>query len=261
MASPWRARAFFWTVLFAATAVSIAANAAHARLIATGVPGAWAAAVATVPPVVLLVATEGLQILVRTHQRSSWTYRCAVAMTVFLALAAFALSFFSLRDLAIRCGIQPWLAWLWPLVVDVCIAQCTVVLQALGHTSRSEKADDPTPPVGHLAPLGMSDNGAVLIDVAPTVADEAATSSVDAPADLLPVARQIVGDGATKQPPEVVAEVLRRHQVGERAGAIASSMGLHHSTVNRLLNEGHRRTLAGGRDVRSSTPEEMVSHD
>jgi len=182
-------------------------------------------------------------------------------MTVFLALAAFALSFFSLRDLAIRCGIQPWLAWLWPLVVDVCIAQCTVVLQALGHTSRSEKADDPTPPVGHLAPLGMSDNGAVLIDVAPTVADEAATSSVDAPADLLPVARQIVGDGATKQPPEVVAEVLRRHQVGERAGAIASSMGLHHSTVNRLLNEGHRRTLAGGRDVRSSTPEEMVSHD
>ncbi|KAB7757490.1 hypothetical protein MMUC44124_15205 [Mycolicibacterium mucogenicum DSM 44124] len=245
-------------MLFAATAVSIAANAAHARLIATGVPGAWAAAVATV---VLLVATEGLQILVRTHQRSSWTYRCAVAMTVFLALAAFALSFFSLRDLAIRCGIQPWLAWLWPLVVDVCIAQCTVVLQALGHTSRSEKADDPTPPVGHLAPLGMSDNGAVLIDVAPTVADEAATSSVDAPADLLPVARQIVGDGATKQPPEVVAEVLRRHQVGERAGAIASSMGLHHSTVNRLLNEGHRRTLAGGRDVRSSTPEEMVSHD
>ncbi len=256
MASPWRARAFFWTVLFAATAVSIAANAAHARLIATGVPGAWAAAVATVPPVVLLVATEGLQILVRTHQRSSWTYRCAVAMTVFLALAAFALSFFSLRDLAIRCGIQPWLAWLWPLVVDVCIAQCTVVLQALGHTSRPGKTGAAAPPLARAEPLGMSEEGAVLIDVAPAGADEA-PPTVDAPADLLPVARQIVGDGATKQPPEVVAEVLRRHQIGERAGAIASSMGLHHSTVNRLLNEGHRRTLAGGRDARPSTREEI----
>ncbi|MCX8565134.1 DUF2637 domain-containing protein [Mycolicibacterium mucogenicum] len=257
MASPWRARAFFWTVLFAATAVSIAANAAHARLIAaTGVPVAWAAAVATVPPVVLLVATEGLQILVRTHQRSSWTYRCAVAMTVFLALAAFALSFFSLRDLAIRCGIQPWLAWLWPLVVDVCIAQCTVVLQALGHTNRPVMTDDGAPTLALAEPSEMSDDRAGLIDVATADSGEAAPAT-GAPADLLPVARQIVGDGATKQPPEVVAEVLRRHQFGERPGAIASSMGLHHSTVNRLLNEGHRRTLAGGRDARPSTREEI----
>ncbi len=248
MASAWRARAFFWTVLFAATAVSIAANAAHARLIATDVPGAWAAAVATVPPVVLLVATEGLQILVRTHRRSSVTYLCAVAMTVFLALAAFALSFFSLRDLAIRCGIHPWLAWLWPLVVDVCIAQCTVVLQALGHASGSGPGDDSVsaPAAGT---LGMP--SAVVAEAAPIRADEAPVS-VDGPADLLPVAQQIVGDGATKQPPEVVAEVLRRHHFGERPGAIASSMGLHHSTVNRLLNEGHRRTLAGGREIRSS---------
>lgn len=48
MASHGRARAFFWTVLFAATGVSIAANAAHANLVVTDVPGVLAAAVATV---------------------------------------------------------------------------------------------------------------------------------------------------------------------------------------------------------------------
>lgn len=229
-----RARAFFWTVLFAATAVSIAANAAHANLVATAVPGWLAAPVATVPPVVLLVATEGLSILVRTHQRSSPIYRVAVAMTVFLALAAFALSFFSLRDLAIRCGIHPLLAWLWPLVVDVCIAQCTVVLQALNHRgdAGSDRAtaalvrrpDDPAP-------------------------DEPAFDAQrDTPdPDLLPVAQEIVEASRTKQSPEVVAEVLRRHSSGEAPGTIATAMRLHHSTVTKLLNEGHRRTLAGHR--------------
>lgn len=246
MASPKRARGFFWTVLIAATLVSIAANAAHAKLVVTSVPGVLAAAIATVPPVVLLVATEGLSILVRTNRRSSLIYATAVVMTVFLALAAFALSFFSLKDLALRCGIHPWLTWLWPLVVDVCIAQCTVVLQALNHQPDEQEideresvevastssgdfsdGDDPDGPASPLELLDFDEPG-----------DDAA------PKDLLPVAQEIVGNGATRQPPEVVAEVLRRHHSGERAGKIASAMGLHHSTVNRLLNAGHRRALA-----------------
>lgn len=240
MASHGRARAFFWTVLFAATGVSIAANAAHANLVVTDVPGVLAAAVATVPPVVLLVATEGLSILVRTHQRSSWTYRWAVAMTVFLALAAFALSFFSLRDLAIRCGIHPWLAWLWPLVVDVCIAQCTVVLQALNH--RGNRGAGSEGPAGTASAGSYVAGRAEHEDTAePIDLDEASDE------DLLPVAQEIVEGSKTKQSPEVVAEVLRRHRCGELPGTIASAMRLHHTTVTKLLNEGHRRTLAGHR--------------
>lgn len=246
MASPKGARVFFWTVLISATAVSIAANAAHAKLVVTAVPSMLAAAVATVPPVVLLVATEGLSILVRTNRRSTLIYGLAVMMTVFLALAAFALSFFSLRDLALRCGIHPWLAWLWPLVVDVCIAQCTVVLQALNHRGDrddehvDEAASAPADDV-YSYENGQADRDMVELTEFENQVDDGTA------ADLLPVAQEIVGNGATRQPPEVVAEVLRRHHSGERAGKIASAMGLHHSTVNRLLNEGHRRTLTSQR--------------
>lgn len=244
MASHGRARAFFWTVLFAATGVSIAANAAHANLVVTDVPGMLAAAVATVPPVVLLVATEGLSILVRTHQRSSLIYAVAVVMTVFLALAAFALSFFSLRDLAIRCGIHPWLAWLWPLVVDVCIAQCTVVLQALNHRGNTG--------AGSEGPAGTQSTGSYVaphpeLEDTDAAIEFDAASDDDGSADLLPVAQEIVEGSKTKQSPEVVAEVLRRHRSGELPGTIASAMRLHHTTVTKLLNEGHRRTLAGHR--------------
>lgn len=240
MASPKRARGFFWTVLIAATLVSIAANAAHAKLVVTSVPGVLAAAVATVPPVVLLVATEGLSILVRTNRRSSLIYATAVVMTVFLALAAFALSFFSLKDLALRCGIHPWLTWLWPLVVDVCIAQCTVVLQALNHSDRQDDAVD----VAEISSDVASGHDHNRPDTALELLEFDEPDDDAAPKDLLPVAQEIVGNGTTRQPPEVVAEVLRRHHSGERAGKIASAMGLHHSTVNRLLNAGHRRALA-----------------
>lgn len=190
------------------------------------------------------MATEGLSILVRTHQRSSWTYRWAVAMTVFLALAAFALSFFSLRDLAIRCGIHPWLAWLWPLVVDVCIAQCTVVLQALNH--RSDKRTHSEAPAGGESDIASTRVPMESQDTAAAIEFDAASDD-DGPVDLLPVAQEIVDGSKTKQSPEVVAEVLRRHRCGELPGTIASAMRLHHTTVTKLLNEGHRRTLAGHR--------------
>lgn len=246
MASPKGARVFFWTVLISATAVSIAANAAHAKLVVTAVPSMLAAAVATVPPVVLLVATEGLSILVRTNRRSTLIYGLAVMMTVFLALAAFALSFFSLRDLALRCGIHPWLAWLWPLVVDVCIAQCTVVLQALNHRGDRDDEHGDEAAAAPADDVYSYENGQADRDMVEVTEFENQVDDGTA-ADLLPVAQEIVGNGATRQPPEVVAEVLRRHHSGERAGKIASAMGLHHSTVNRLLNEGHRRTLTSQR--------------
>lgn len=46
-------------------------------------------------------------------------------------MCAFVLSFDALRDLAIRSGIRAELAWLWPLAVDVTIAQATIALLAL----------------------------------------------------------------------------------------------------------------------------------
>ena len=56
-----------------------------------------------------------------------------IVIAVFVASAAFLLSFSALHHLALRAGVPSSLAWLWPLVVDVTIVQSTVALVALAH--------------------------------------------------------------------------------------------------------------------------------
>ncbi|MBN7483919.1 hypothetical protein I3U71_25640, partial [Mycobacteroides abscessus subsp. massiliense] len=91
---------FFWSWLAGATAVSLAGNVAHAWL--TSSPSArWlSAAVAAVPPTVLLASVHGLAVLAKTSA-SGRVYRAAVAATTALAVGAFMLSFVALRDLAV----------------------------------------------------------------------------------------------------------------------------------------------------------------
>jgi len=57
-----------------------------------------------------------------------WT---AVAGTVFIAAAAFWLSFTALADLARRSGLDESQAWAWPLIVDGIIVVATVSVVAL----------------------------------------------------------------------------------------------------------------------------------
>lgn len=248
-----RAKRFFWAVLLCATAVSIGGNAAHAMLKTMGVPSALGAAVATVPPLVLLASTEGVAMLVRARRGSSAAYWCALAMTGLLAVCAFVLSFNALQDLAARAGINARLAWLWPIAVDATIAQCTVALLSLSRQ---------VPP----APLALSDEppGAAVVvqageelDAASAAVDEASSvvaaskavsEAVGAASSVVaaPEAAALVEEGVTKQPPEIVAEVLARHRSGQKPGHIATQMNLHHSTVNRLLNASHKRQRPGG---------------
>ena len=56
-----------------------------------------------------------------------WT---AVAGTVFIAAAAFWLSFTALADLARRSGVDESKAWAWPLIVDGIIVVATVSVVA-----------------------------------------------------------------------------------------------------------------------------------
>jgi hypothetical protein len=121
---------FFWTWLFLATAVSVAGNVAHAVL--TAPPGTvrLAAAAAVVPPAVLLGATHSVALLVKTR-RVSFVYWLALAMTFALAGCAFVLSFDALRDLAVALGMAPSRAWLWPVAIDVSIANSTLSLLSL----------------------------------------------------------------------------------------------------------------------------------
>lgn len=83
-----------------ASLTSLAGNVAHALLSAPA--GSWwlAAAVAAVPPTVLLCAVHGIAVLAKTNA-SSAVYWVSVAATAALAGGAFVLSFVSLRALAL----------------------------------------------------------------------------------------------------------------------------------------------------------------
>lgn len=61
----------------------------------------------------------------------------ALILTSLIALGAFWLSFTALTDLAVRAGVHPDQAWVWPLIVDGVIVVATVAVIALvGHDRR-----------------------------------------------------------------------------------------------------------------------------
>ena len=147
---------FFWGWLLAATAMSVAGNVTHATMSAPRGTVALAAAAAVVPPAVLVGATHSVALLIKAR-RLGLTYWCALAMTVALAGCAFVLSFDALRDLAISLGFQPDRAWLWPVAIDVSIAQSTLALLTLAPVTRQQ--DAPACPAG--SPAAQPERGSV----------------------------------------------------------------------------------------------------
>jgi hypothetical protein len=234
-----RAVRFFWTVLAIASAASIGGNAMHAALNATAVPAAVAAAVATAPPLVLLASTEGVSLLIRVRQHGSAAYWCALAMTALLAACAFVLSFDALRDLAIRCGVRDRLGWLWPVVVDVTIAQATMSLLALSRIM-------PIP-----ASASGVDVGAERGSRSELARPEAGPSEERYDLDMAGTDREharaalaVVQARRTRQSPEVVEQVLSRYAAGGKVGEIAEEFRLHHSTVSRMVANAYHRHLS-----------------
>lgn len=235
-----RAVRFFWTVLAMASAASIAGNAMHAALNTTTVPAAVAATVATAPPLVLLASTEGVSLLIRVRRKGSAVYWCALAMTTLLAGCAFVLSFDSLQDLAIRCGIREGLGWLWPVVVDVTIAQSTMSLLALSRIM-------PIPAcVSGVDAAAECDSGSALAspDAGPGEQRQDDPDTGDMDREHARAALAVVQAKRTRQSPEVVEQVLSRYAAGGKVGEIADELGLHHSTVRRMVANAHHGPLS-----------------
>ena len=200
-----RARWFFWTVLVMASSASIAGNAAHS-LVATdlAVPAPLAVGVAVAPPIILMLSIEGLSMLVRSGRR-------------------FVLSFEALRDLAVRSGIPETLAWMWPVIVDVSIAQATLALLALWRPA--EAAND-----GHYEDLDFDMDGEFDND-------EAGEPDVDAVVgdDHAQRALVVLRTRKIRQSPETVQRVLALDAVGVKVNEIATRLDVHHSIVRRIL--------------------------
>lgn len=128
---------FFWMWLLFATVVSIGGNVIHAWMTAhVSHLKLLAAVAAAVPPAVLLGSTHSVALLIKTRRPGyrrvdAFVLGGALLLTVGVAVCAFAMSFFSLRDLMVMLGMSGDTAWLWPIAVDLSLICSTLALLSL----------------------------------------------------------------------------------------------------------------------------------
>lgn len=251
---------FFWSWLAGATAVSLAGNVIHAWLTASSSTRWLAAAVAAVPPTVLLASVHGLAVLAKTSA-SGRVYRAAVAATTALAVGAFLLSFVALRDLAVIAHIPRGLAFVLPLVIDLAIAVATLALVAVGDkptrrvTQRAAQPQlsnhraTPTAPrqATPTAPSTASAASRPAVPDAPTASRPAPSSAAQgsgdaaAPApETVALAERIVSSKAVRQPVSVVSRILELSETEARKNVLADRAGVHHSVVSKVLDSAER---------------------
>lgn len=241
---------FFWTVLILATLASIGGNVTHAVLKANSGPlVAVAAAVAMVPPIVLLAATHSVGLLVRTRSTGP-IYWAALAMTVGLAGCAFALSFDSLWELAVNAGVRRGIAWLWPLSIDVSIAQATLALLSLTRRraaqlvpeAAEETATATLPsPVAAIPAAGRRSERQEQIALlnghrrkTDTPVRAVTPITIETATDWSDVADTLVRDGVTTKSITEVVEALQLWELGTPPNTIARRLGLHRDTVTKI---------------------------
>lgn len=246
-----RATRFYWIELAFATLASIASNVTHAVLNAGGhepLVVLVSAAVAIVPPIVLLASTHSLALLVKISGTGAGYWVAlffALMMTISLAGCAFTLSFNALKGLAASYGVIRGLAWLWPLAIDLSIAHATLSLlvvkpkaavatDTLRGLLRAPSVSEPPPHhggEGELQIQGPSHNGHRVDDE-----DDLERLTGLSGYDWSSVAETLVREGRSQQDPDVVAQIISLHQNGMKPFAIAQKLRVHRSTVNRVID-------------------------
>ncbi|MFA4083661.1 DUF2637 domain-containing protein [Mycobacteroides salmoniphilum] len=259
---------FFWGWLIAATAASILGNVTHALLSASesGASPSIAAAVALVPPIVLLGATHGVHALVRSRIVGA-SYWAALAITVALACCAFVLSFEALRDLATAyAGMRPAVAWLWPLAIDLSITGSTIALLALSGAQRVDLLDEITEEpteveeehrdhvhvavplsdvfgsaqvygvVTETEPAAMTATLELVTTADASAAEEWTQAAADVEVRHVEAAARIVEAGVTRVEPLRVARVLAEYTAGTAPSTIARKLRMGYETVACILD-------------------------
>lgn len=140
---------------------------------------AWAGVAHAVPPIILLAITEVLALgTAKLGGRGrTWT----LGGVVVIAIAAFALSFDALYQVAVMARVRPELAWLVPVMLDVAIVVCTVMVLTAGRQIAADAAEAATLEVanqeargGNVATLEVAthaDHAGATVDRTPTVGD------------------------------------------------------------------------------------------
>ncbi|ASR75973.1 membrane protein [Mycobacterium phage GenevaB15] len=144
---------FYWRWLIGASLVSIVGNMAHALFSDNPTAIPWiAASMAIVPPVFAGLAMHGMTLMVQT-QIVGWYFKVTLGVMGALMFGSLVLSFVSLIQLAAtQGGMSMWVAWLWPLVVDLAVTFSTVALLALTMGTRARRSTTTRTPAKKRAP-------------------------------------------------------------------------------------------------------------
>lgn len=266
-----RAHQFFWRWLVGATMLTLAGNAAHALLPYIPVL-VVRLTVYLIPPVIALIAVHAVTVLARVGRvhragsSASWrdaggTAILAVTVTATLALIAAVLSYSGLYGVALAGGLDPRLAWLFPMTIDAGIAVSSVALVVLrplsgaderaarlahrAATSQLSKPSAPTPApratpssaptTAPPAPRSTSPASPATPRPAPSAAPQGGASAPTPAPELVALAERIVSNGSTRQPVRVVARILELSETESRKAVIADRVGVHHSVVSKVL--------------------------
>lgn len=273
-----QAHQFFWRWLVGATLLTLAGNAAHALL--DYIPTTLVRlAVYLIPPLVALVSIHAVTVLARVGRvhraRSSASWRdaggtavLAVSVTAALAVIAAVLSYSGLYGVALAGGLSPRLGWLFPLCIDAGIAVSSVALVVLrplsgaderaarlAHRAAQPQVSKPSAPTTaprpttSTAPTAAPSAPRPVIPDAPTAPRSAPTTApqngagAPSPApELVRLAEHIVGSRAVRQDVRTVARILELSETESRKAVIADRVGVHHSTVSKVLESAeHER--------------------
>ena len=158
-------RGLYVGVLVFVSLLSVAGNAVYAYAApavseASLSPG-WAAAAHMIPPVTLLLVTE---VLAMASAKFAGRGRAwALAGVVVIAVAAFALSFDALYEVALMAKVRAELAWLVPVMLDVAIIVCTTLVLMASRQMQRDRAEAATAVVVDRPRVGDSTRGDVAI--------------------------------------------------------------------------------------------------
>lgn len=228
------ARWFFWMWLLFATVVSIGGNVIHAWMTAPAPHlKVLAAAAAAVPPAVLLGSTHSVALLIKTRRRGGYrrvdavVLGAALVLTVGVAACAFAMSFFSLRDLMITLGISLATASLWPIAVDLSLICSTLAILTLTsvETSSAEERVGAAPGISEAVAVGAANGPSSPAERRLWWESIAAVVQ-----ERHPDVRKIA-----ELPASVIAGALSRlYDDGDSQRTVCGALGLHHREVRTI---------------------------
>ncbi|AMT70556.1 Protein of uncharacterised function (DUF2637) [Mycobacteroides abscessus subsp. abscessus] len=253
-------RRFLWCWLTVATMLSVCGNVGHAWLtVPPGTAQALAIGWAIAPPTLLMLAVHGLPTLSRMlgSERSD---RLLSAVVWGVTMGAFGWSAFGIHDFTAALGVPSTLSWVAPAVIDLSVFGATrgLVLTSplaarlkVGAPSpraaqpQLSKGSTPTPAPRQApsaaptaappAPRNVSTDAPTAPRSAPTTAPQNGAGAPSPAPELVRLAEHIVGSRAVRQDVRTVARILELSETESRKAVIADRVGVHHSTVSKVL--------------------------